>query len=129
MPLRLQQFRTSFRLELVRSWIFFRTLRVRRAEREYLAKFLSFYEQLPDKRNIFYVFFSSALLHWVKTILAFIPDRVNIVLIGSQLKQGELEWLRTAQNRPFHHIPMRVDDKTVWEFLFEVNRHNFGWLD
>jgi hypothetical protein len=129
MPSRLQQFRTSFKLELVRSWIFFRTLRVQRAERKYLAKFLSFYEQLPDKRNIFYIFFSSALLHWVKTILAFVPDRVNTVLIGSELTQGELEWLRTAQNRPFHHIPMRVDDKTVWEFLFEVNRHNFGWLD
>ena len=92
------------------------------------AAFGRFYEGLDDKRDIFYMAFSSNLLHWVKLTTSFIPDRVNLVLVGWDLSADEIEWVKANVNRPFHHIPLAIDDKTVWEFLFEFNRYNFGWV-
>lgn len=121
--------RTGVGLSLARAWVGCRSLPLRLAERRHLADFRRFYNELPDRRGVFYVFFSGGLLHWLRTLLAFLPERINLALIGSDLTPAELEWLRTCQPRPFHHIPLRVDDKTVWELLFATNRHNFGWLD
>jgi hypothetical protein len=125
----LKRFGAATSLEAVRAGVAWRMRRVRRMERRLLAEFRQFYEALPRQQDVLYLFFSTGLLHWVKTVLAFLPERCNAVLIGSDLTPDELEWLRSSQTRPLHHIASRVDDKTVWELLFEVNRHNFGWLD
>lgn len=116
-------------LELSRAWVLVSTLPYQRLERRELAAFRRFYETLPRRQDIFYLFFTGELLHWVSTVLRFLPASVNVVLLGSALTADEVAWLRSSQPRPFHPIVSRVDDKTVWEMLFAVNRHNFGWLD
>jgi predicted enzyme related to lactoylglutathione lyase len=103
--------------------------RAAREEREHLQQFQEFYRGLANKRDAFYMFFTSGLLHWVKRAEAFVPRDVNLVLIGSGLTDDEREWLGANIDRPFHNIRMPVDDITVWDFLFATNEHNFGWLD
>ncbi len=100
-----------------------------REEAVHLDEFRAFYTALDDKRDIFYLFFSDQLLHWVRKALRHVPADVNLVLLGSCLPDDELEWIRTNVDRPFHHVRLRIDDRIAWEFLFAVNRHNFGWLD
>lgn len=100
-----------------------------REEAAHLEEFRSFYEGLDEKRDIFYLFFSEKLLHWVQKSLSFVPDDVHLVLLGSQLPDAEIAWIETHVERPFHNIRLRIDDRIAWQFLFAVNRHNFGWLD
>ena len=105
------------------------TFRHYRRERRDFADFRRFYEQLPDQRDIFFLFFTERLLHWAVKALQFVPPEVNVVVVGSNLTREEAEWIRSHIDRPFHHVAVRIDDKTFWEFLFKVARHNFGWLD
>lgn len=93
------------------------------------ARFREFYEGLEDKQSVFYMFFTTGLLHWVTRALAFVPPEVNVVLIGSALTGAERECIAEHVDRPFHHVEIPVDDVTAWEFLFAANRHDFGWLD
>nr|WP_154958144.1 hypothetical protein [Paenibacillus xylanexedens] len=99
------------------------------SERRHLKEFQKFYEGLRNKQKIIYMFFTSGMLHWMIKALDYVPTHVNMVLIGSGLKEDELKWLQQNIQRPFHHITRIVDDKTVWEFLFETNEYHFGWLD
>lgn len=108
--------------------IFYRT-RARRIESGHLREFQRFYASLPDKQDIFYMFFTSGLLQWAARTTSFVPQDVNLVLLGSDLQQDEIAWIRENLRRPFHHIRLHVDDRAVWEFLFATNRHNFGWID
>lgn len=101
----------------------------KRIERQHLQAFRAFYEALPDKQHIFYMFFTSGTLHWLRKSLQLIPVHVNIVIIGADLAPEEQQWLKTHCNRPVHVIPTYVDDNTIWEFLFKVNHYNFGWID
>src|SRR5579859_2100894 len=98
-------------------------------ERVLRRDFQSFYEKLPDTRDVFYMFFTSGLLHWVVHAERRIPPDVNLVLLGSALTPGEQEWIRRNLDRPFHHISRPVDADSAWEFLFSVNRQSFGWID
>jgi len=100
-----------------------------REEQRLLREFQGFYRNLPSKENIFYMFFTADLLHWVVKAESFVPPEVNLVLLGSALHDDERKWLADHITRPFHHISMPVDDVTAWEFIFAVNEHNFGWLD
>jgi catechol 2,3-dioxygenase-like lactoylglutathione lyase family enzyme len=104
-------------------------IRSAREEREQAKEFQQFYENLEDKRDVFYMFFTSGLLHWVVHAESFVPRDTNLVLIGSALTSEECEWIVRNLDRPFHHIRMPVDDVTAWEFLFAHNRNNFGWVD
>jgi hypothetical protein len=100
-----------------------------RAEAPYRREFLQFYQQLPDKRNIFYMFFTGGLLHWVAKSLSYVPDDVNLVLLGSALSEADQEWVRDTVAHPFYHLRPRINDKIAWSFLFDANEQNFGWLD
>ena len=100
-----------------------------REESAHLASFRRFYERLGDKRDIYYLFFSGGLLHWVRKSLSYIPAATNVVLLGSALPDDEVTWLREHAGRPFHHVRLRIDDLIAWEFLFAVNEANFGWVD
>jgi hypothetical protein len=108
--------------------IFYRA-RARRIESEHLREFQRFYAALPDRKEIFYMFFTSGLLQWAARTTSFVPQDVNLVLVGSDLDQDEIAWIRENLRRPFHHLRLHVDDRAMWEFLFATNRHNFGWLD
>jgi catechol 2,3-dioxygenase-like lactoylglutathione lyase family enzyme len=100
-----------------------------REERALLRDFQSFYEKLRDTRDIFYMFFTSGLLHWVVHAERWMPPDINLVLLGSGLTPGEQEWIQHNLERPLHNISRPVDADSAWEFLFSVNRHSFGWLD
>jgi hypothetical protein len=111
------------------------SLQVRRSERRrasveapHLAAFREFYGALPDRRDVFYLFFSRHLLHWVAKAMRHVPAEVNLVLLGSDLPADERAWA-AATGRPFHHVDLRIDDQIAWDFLFAVNRRPFGWLD
>jgi hypothetical protein len=92
-------------------------------------EFRDFYQKLPDKRNIFYMFFTGGLLHWVAKSTSYVPDDANLVLFGSALPKDEQEWVRDTLGRPFYHLDLRINDKLAWTFLFDTNERNFGWLD
>lgn len=104
-------------------------MRVRAIEGEHRIAFQRFYAGLEDHHNLFYMFFTSGLLHWAKQSLELVPPDVNVVLLGCNLQADEEDWVRRRISRPFHHLRLATDDKTVWEFLFETNHHHFGWLD
>jgi hypothetical protein len=103
--------------------------RTARLERHHMNEFRAFYESLEQKRDIYYMLFTSGLLHWVGKAISYVPGNVNLVLLGSDLPDDELSWVRDHIDRPFHHIRLRLDQSAAWEFLFAVNRHNFGWID
>jgi hypothetical protein len=98
-------------------------------ELPHYTEFKRFYSRLEDKKDPYYMYFSSGLLHWALRALDFVPPEVNLVLLGSALTPEEESWIRSHVKRPFHHLRLRTDDKTAWELLFEVNKNNFGWLD
>jgi hypothetical protein len=98
-------------------------------ERPHREAFRTFYAGLPPGPHWF-LFFTGGLLNIVDRCLRFLPEDLPAVLVGSSLPDEELAWLRrTYPHRPLHHIPLAVDDKTVWEFLFDAVREDFGWID
>jgi thioesterase domain-containing protein len=100
----------------------------RLAEREVARGFRAFQEGLTGRRDPIYMFFTGGLLHWVARALSFVPEGVELVLVGSDLSDEEAAWLRERCPRPFHRIGPRVDDNTVLELLFETATRDFGWL-
>jgi hypothetical protein len=103
-------------------------LQADRAERDHFAVFRGFYEALSSRRDIFYMFFTGGLLHWLVRAIHFVPDDVNLVILGSGLHSDEVSWLRQHVRRPLHVIELRVDDNTALDFVFRASRQNFGWL-
>lgn len=98
-------------------------------EEEHLTEFRSFYTGLRVKR-CWFMFFTAGLLNIVTKALEFMPEDEPVVLVASALPEEELDWLRHERaSYPIHHIPVLVDDKTVWEFLFSVADEDFGWVD
>src|SRR5829696_1905568 len=97
-------------------------------EREHLQAFRNFHAGLANRRNIVYMFFTSNLLHWLSRALSFVPEGVNVVLIGSDLGEDEQEWVLRKVRHPFHHIGSRVDDNAVLELVFATAEHDFAWL-
>ncbi|SES27223.1 hypothetical protein SAMN05216188_12950 [Lentzea xinjiangensis] len=112
-----------------RARIALRDARHAREERPHLREFAQFYRGLADHRDVFYMFFTGGLLHWVVSAIRHVPADVNLVLLGSDLPEEDETWLRRNVNRPLHVVRLGIDDNTMWEFLFEVNEHNFGWID
>lgn len=101
----------------------------RREEAPELTRIRAFIDGLDQSSPPFYMFFTQGLLHWVRSAERLVPDDVNLVLIGSALPTEEQEWLQANTSRPLHNIELGVDDNTTWDFLFECNRHGFGYID
>ena len=98
-------------------------------EEAQMSRFLSFYDRLPNKENIFYMFFTSGLLHWAVRTSKLASRAGHVVLLGAGLGENEISWIARHSDLPFHHILGPADDKTIWELLFRTNLHNFGWID
>ena len=88
-----------------------------------------FYHSLVDKKNIFYIYFTSDLLYWLDKSLELIPDSVNVVLIGAGLDDNEQVWVRNRAEHPFILLSQYHTDRDIWEYLFRLNKYNFGWID
>ncbi|MVO98851.1 hypothetical protein [Paenibacillus lutrae] len=102
---------------------------MRYLDEERLREFRRFYEELDERENVFYLFFTTGLLHWVCKSLQFVPASIPVVLIGSGLSREEREWVDESLGRPFFCFPENVDEGIVWDYLFAVNTSDFGWLD
>jgi hypothetical protein len=120
--------RTRSRLRLARARGAVRQALSRRRERPHLECFREFHARLPSTRDAVYMFFTTDLLHWLDRAVRFVPEDVNLVLVGSALTRDEIAWIGERTRRPFHHIETRVDDNTVLEFVFTTAQSNFGWL-
>jgi hypothetical protein len=107
----------------------YRLRRAAVAERPHRERFARFYRTLPRRDRVLYIFFTEGLLHFLAKTLEFLPPTANVVLIGAALPEDERAWVTAETKRPFHHIATYVDDRVVWEFLFEVNTESFGWID
>ena len=97
--------------------------------KNWMNRFRIFYSALKKKENIFYMFFTRGLLFWVLKSLSFVPQEVNLVLLGCNLDADEIEWIRKNLKLPFYHIEEYHQDSDVWECLTQVNEYHFGWLD
>lgn len=102
------------------------TARLEQPERR---RFREFYARLRDKRDVYYLFFRTELLHWVFKQLEFIPDDVNVVLFASGLTPEEWAWVRARTDRPLFHTELLIDDNAAWELLFDANEQSFGWIE
>ncbi len=124
------QFPFQHRLDLAysRGRSMVRRARSDRQERPERDAFQAFYDRLPNQNHVLFMFFTGSLLHWVARACSFVPEHVNLVLLGSDLSAEELVWLRAHNRRPFHHIAERIDDNTALEFIFEHAEQDFGWL-
>lgn len=120
--------KTRFDAALYRARGAWHDLQADRAEWSSLAAFRGFYDSLPDRRDIFYMFFTGGLLHWLARAVRFVPDDVNLVILGSGLHPDEVAWIRQHAGRPFHLINLRVDDNAALEIVFRASRHSFGWI-
>ena len=87
-----------------------------------------FYCNKSSKENIFYSFFTTGLLFWVKKMLFYIQETVNLVLICADLTSEEKNWIRKT-GREYIFLENHVDDTVIWNLLFEINEYNFGWID
>jgi hypothetical protein len=102
--------------------------RSRREDEPYRREFKRFYDGLDTQSDIFYMFFTGGLLHWVVKAASYVPDDVNLVLVGSTVPADEQKWIRRHLNRPFFNIDIRVDPYSLLEFILSFSADNFGWL-
>lgn len=98
-------------------------------EKEDYTRFVSAYEKLENKNNIFYVYFTTKLLHYALESTKFVPKTANLVVITGGLEQGEIDFISREFSIPVIHLSKRYNDGHIWEMLFDVNRNNFGWMD
>lgn len=95
---------------------------------EYKKQFINFYNQKTNKKQIVYTFFTGGLLFWLKKMLEYVPQNVNLILIGANLDEDEKLWI-SLTGREYILFDSYVDDTFIWELLFETNQYDFGWLD
>lgn len=107
----------------------FRQWQTARLERPDRKRFQEFYEKLENQRDIYYLFVRRGLVHWLAKQVEFVPDETNLVIIGTAMTPEEQSWIRQNIERPFFHSELEIDHNSAWEFLFETNQHNFGWLE
>lgn len=98
-------------------------------EATHFAEVSSFCDRVCDQPGIFFTFCSTGLLHVLAANLRTVPRDFPVACIFAALTPEELEWAKRNIAAPWLNIPLKVDDKTIWEFLFRACRHPFGWLD
>lgn len=98
-------------------------------ERQVYQLLKLFYDRLPQKKDIFYMFYTKGLLPFVLKSIEFLPSECRLVLISSNLTLEEKEFSNQHLSYPILHIPFDFDDKILWNVLLKVNLFNFGWLD
>lgn len=95
----------------------------------YIENFSRFYKELPNKKDIYYIYFTSGLLHWYNKMNSFIPKHINVVVLCAYLSEEEKIWMEHNSERPFINFDDYFDVNTAFEILFAVNEEDFGWVD
>ena len=68
-------------------------------------------------------------LHWLSKMLEFVPSDLNLVIIGSNLTEQEIEWIRSCTKFPLCTFRTFVEYDSLWEYFFAVTTDDFGWID
>lgn len=92
-------------------------------------RFKKFYEQLSYKQGIIFIFFTSGLLFFLRKALCNISKSIKIILLGAGLLEIEVNWVLDHYAYPFYIFEKYIDDRFVWELLFNTCSSDFGWLD
>lgn len=92
-------------------------------------QFRAFYETLNVTHKIYYMFFTSGLLHWVNKSAFLVPSTIPLVLIGSHLTIDEKEWMKKYINRPTWFTDEMLTDNDMIEILLNTSDTDFGWID
>lgn len=93
------------------------------------GKFQSFYQGLSVKNHIFYMFFTSNLLHYAMESVSLVPAEVNLVIITAGLTGDEIECIHRFFRRPHLNFDTKYHDTCIWEMIRRATEGNFGWLD
>ncbi len=91
--------------------------------------FSEFYHQLEDKDNIFFLYCTTNLLHYVLGSIEFHKNIVNMVLITGGLSAEEKKFASKHLNIAICHLERAYIDFYIWDLLIETSEKNFGWLD
>lgn len=93
------------------------------------TRLAAFYDQLPNKKKIFYIFLSGGLTFLLLKSLSTIHKDKNIVIIGSLLAVDEINLITSETAFPLFNFPYYLDDREIWTYLFQINQFHFGWID
>lgn len=97
---------------------------------ELSQQFNKYYKSLSNKKDIFYIYFTSGMLMFLAEALCYLPSCSNIVLLASDLEEDEVEYIKRKCLCEFYYFGNHnMDDREVWHILFEVNQNHFGWID
>ena len=91
--------------------------------------FMEFYVRLGQKENIFFLYCTSNLLHYVIHSVALHKQFINMVLITGGLSEEEKEFVSTQIGIPACNLSKAYIDFYIWDLLIETCEENFGWLD
>lgn len=93
------------------------------------ALFSGFYNKLEPKKDIFFLYCTTNLLHYVLGNVGFHKKIVNLVLITGGLSAEEREFISNTIKIPVCHLERAYIDFYIWDLLIETCKENFGWLD
>lgn len=91
--------------------------------------FDDFYSNLKNKKNIFYMYFSTGLLHFALESVSQVPSEVNLIILAAGVTDDERRIMEQMIKRPICYFSKVYTDGVIWELLFYKNQFNFGWLD
>lgn len=93
------------------------------------AEFQSFYQGLKERTNIFYMYFTSNLLHYAMESVSLVPVEINLVILSSGLSEEECRCTHRFFGRPHLNFSTKYHDTCIWDMLHRETKGNFGWLD
>jgi hypothetical protein len=103
--------------------------RTARAESQRFAAFRRQRTGTTGRHPTFFLHANGGLVHWLAKTASYVPDDVDLVLLGSDLSVEERDWVARHLGRPFHHVDLRLDDAGAWELVCAAELGDFGWLD
>ncbi len=93
-------------------------------------RFAQFNKTCIHKEINFYLFFTSGLLMFLLRCLEFVPPHVNTVLLGANLQEFEIQYVRKNLSYPLFVIEQDgITDQGILDILLRTHTSNFGYMD
>jgi hypothetical protein len=92
------------------------------------AAFLAAAGLLNTRETLIGLTFRTGGLHFAAKALEFIPEDLNVIVAGTSLTAGEVDFLR-ASARPVFNSSHRYDNELMYEMLMANTSGSFGWVD